>query len=165
MSNFAEVIDQDGSVSSLDAAAAWRLAEARLLDAQGRRIAAMYIYGYVAEIRLTASVLRISGFAPQNTVSLRDIDDLRADARRNHLMTTDPHDVAGWGRYLVHLRSFQSRRMGTELRFSVQQQAASLYDHWRPRIRYKALTPSAYQLEAVRNAAAWIDENYPRLWS
>lgn len=80
-------------------------------------------------------------------------------------MSSNPHDIAGWGRYLVFLRSQMSSRLDRKLSQEVQIQSATLYDHWRPRLRYKTLVPTAAQLKAVRDVVAWFEENHSRLWS
>lgn len=156
----------DGSIDSLDAAASWRLHEAQLLREKGRPCCAVYLFGYVAEMRIVAACLRLVGCPPTMAVSLADLNILKADARQQNLMTSDPHDIAGWARYLLYSRrAHHSRWFGANVRDKIQYHGDGLYEHWRPRLRYKALTPTAAQVAAVAEAAEWFDSNYPVFWS
>jgi hypothetical protein len=161
----ADEIERDGSIASLSHAAAWRLAEARILEDQGRRTAALYLYGYVVEIRLVTAVLHIAGFTASELVSPRTIDEFRKAARENRLMGANPHDLAGWGRFIVFFRSNLGSKMDRQFRFDLQSKSAALYDHWRPRLRYKTVLPTAAHLKVVRNVVDWFEENRSRLWS
>lgn len=125
----------------------------------------MYLFGYVAEIRLSAACLRLSGYAGNEPISLTQINILKADARQLNLMTTDPHHIPGWAQYLLHLRRIRRNWIGRQLRDIITQHADGLYEHWRPRLRYKALTPTGSQLRVVREAAGWLNDNYSRLWN
>ena len=58
MPGLADGLGGDGSIQTLDAAAPWRLADAKALEPAGRGTAAVYLYGYAAEIRITASLLQ-----------------------------------------------------------------------------------------------------------
>lgn len=165
MPGLADGLAGDGSIQTLDAAAPWRLADARVLDREGRRTAAVYLYGYVAEIRLTAACYRLTGHAPEQTIGRGTREGLERDARRQNIMSSDPHDLLGWARLLLILR--KRDRIGYDREFGIEMvsRVADLYGNWRPRLRYRAIYPTAAQLTLVRDAAEWLDNNYPRLWS
>jgi hypothetical protein len=163
MSGFADQIG-DGSISTLESAASWRLAEAGVLRANGRYGAALYLLGYVAEMRLTAACCRLLGYSPEDLISVAALERMRTDARKLKLMTAAPHDVRGWGRYLIELRRRRRRWFGRGIQGIIERHADSLYAHWRPRLRYKTMTPTAAQLKAVLEAAEWFNSNYSALW-
>lgn len=164
MDGFASLIELDGSISSLDAAAVWRWHEAEMLLEHGRRSAALYWYGFTAEFRLTAASFRVQGYRPDDRIHRDDLDALQREARKLHIMSRQPHDIAGLGRYLLHLRAVLGLRTPKELGLAVQQSSENLYAHWRPRLRYKAVSPTEAQLRVARSAAFWLRENYNRLW-
>jgi hypothetical protein len=155
----------DGSIQTLDAAAPWRLADALRLHEAGRRGGALYLYGYVGEMRLCAACFRLYGYGVREPIDRDKRKALEKDARRLSLMSSQPHDIAGWARYLVHLRRLRSTGYARGLRGRIIEQAEALYEQWRPELRYHALVPSATQLAVVRSAAEWLDQNYPRLWN
>ncbi len=164
MSGFASQIEQDGSISSLEAAAAWRWSEAELLLASGRKAAALYWLGFTAEFRLTAAALRLSGFDPHDPVSLGTIRELREMARKRKLMTSEPHDISGLAAYVVHLRVTLGLATPKALAVQIERSSSELYEHWRPRLRYKAISPTGAQFRAALSAADWLREHYNRLW-
>jgi hypothetical protein len=165
MAGLADSLALDGSIASLDAAAAWRTRDAELLQDQGRLGAAAYLFGYVVEMRLTAACFRVLDFDLERRIDRIDRQTVERDARRLHLMSREPHDLAGWGRYLVYLRQRESRGYPRPFATDLISAVEGAYDNWRPRLRYRSLTPSAGQLAYVHDAAIWLSEHYTKLWS
>ncbi len=165
MSGFAGLVEQSGSIRSLDAAAVWRWSEAELLREHGRSAAALYWYGFVAEMRLTAAVLRLRGYFPTDPIALETLREIQAEARRQKLMSSEPHDLSGLARYAVYLREILMRQTPKQLGREVQLVAARVYEQWRPRLRYKPITPNATQLSVARAGAEWLVKHYNALWS
>ena len=62
----------DDSVSEFRAAATVRYEDARILASNNRRMAAIYMYGYCAEMILKAAYFRIDGFSPKQPI--RNVD-------------------------------------------------------------------------------------------
>lgn len=165
MPGFADQL-HDAGIASLEAAAPWRLAEAQLLRNEGRRIAALYLVGYAAEMRLTAACYRVYGHGANEAIDRQKRSILESEARSLKLMSSEPHDLQGWGRYLIYLRSQRTARgLSRDLRLTLMSQVDALYDQWRPRLRYKAMTPTAAQLAVAFDAAIWLDQAYSSFWS
>ncbi|TWT44642.1 hypothetical protein RAS1_10570 [Phycisphaerae bacterium RAS1] len=164
MGGFAADASRDGSISTLEAAAAWRWDDAELLRERGRTAAALYWFGFTIEFRLTAALLRLHGYSPSAPVSLRDIDHLRSEARRLQLMGTEPHDLQGLARYLLRLRTDVAVRTRKSLGIELLDAASNAYAQWRPRMRYKPLVPTAAQFRLGLDAALWFRERYNDLW-
>lgn len=163
MSGFADRLG-DGSIETIEAAAPWRLDDAACLENGGRRCAALYMDGYVIEIRLTAAAYRLAGYALNDAIARDARRELERDARRLSLMSAQPHDFAGWARYVVYLRQSRDRGFARTMRDTIIRHAEGAYEHWRPRLRYRALTPTAAVLRIVRDAAGWFDQHYATLW-
>jgi hypothetical protein len=158
------------TVTSLERAAQQRFATAEYLRTK-RRLAALYLYGYSAEICLAAAYYRSAGFHPNQAID-RDMRQRRmAQARQvrtsagEPLMTGDPHPLIGWARFLQWHRSASGDLTETDaqrLREAINK-AVVIYNHWRPELRYKTLEITDKQLDEVRRAAKWLIDNRERL--
>ena len=150
------------TVRQLEQAAEKRSEEAECLKKQNRFLAALYLYGYSVEMCLAAAYFRSAGF--------QDIDDdLRrrrmAQARQQRhpddgelLMSSDPHPLVGWARFLEWQRRSSGGlkpREANRLREAVQK-AKQVYKHWRPELRYKLTNVSMDQLDEVRQCVHWF---------
>jgi len=156
----------DGSISSLESAAPWRRADADRLEEHGRRGAALYLRGYIAEIRLCTACYRVLGFNPTDTIT----DEIRRKhekaARDLNLMARgEPHHLPGWARYLAYLRQQNNRGLKRTIRELLLANVEDIYEQWRPRLRYKPVVPTMAQQRVVRTATDWIDDNYTGLWN
>jgi hypothetical protein len=147
------------TIARLERAAQQRFITAEFLRTE-RRLAALYFYGYSAEICLSAAFYRCSGFGPNIPID-RDTRHRRmAQARQlrtpigEPLMTGDPHPLVGWARFLEWQRT-ASGSLGEEdarrLKEAIQK-AILIYNFWRPELRYKTLEITVSQLDQVRFA-------------
>jgi hypothetical protein len=159
------------SINLLERAAKQRMTDAACLSADGRRLTAVYFLGHAVEMCLCAAFFRSVGFAP-NTPIDRDTRKRRMTHARQiqasdgqPLMSSDPHPLVGWARYLEWQRglsgalSNQERgRLGEAVR-----RAGIAYRHWRPELRYKVTEVGAPVLAEVRMAAEWFIQHLGRL--
>lgn len=140
-----------------------RLEEGDLLSKE-HPLMSIYIYGYAAEMTLKAAYFKNVGFS-----SLAEIDkDTRnrasALAQLHHFMGRDPHDILGWARFLIwdkanlHTPAYEPKMSNQIVAMS-----ATVYENWRPQMRYRNSSPSATIVSTVRTAAAWLVQNYPRM--
>ena len=165
MSGLAETLKFDGSIRTLEAAAPWRWQDAETLRNAGRLSAAAYLFGYVAEMRLTAACFHVLGYNEGQPIRREQRKECEKEARALQVMSDDPHDLRGWARYLVYLRKREMRGYNPEFRDTLIAHVDGLYDNWRPRLRYRALNPNAAQLNQIRSAAEWLNNCYTELWS
>lgn len=169
---FAERLSPD-TIAKLERAAQNRYATAEVLrtQPQPRRLAALYLYGYSAEMWLCAAYYRSAGFQRNETID-RDTRRRRmAQARQlrmasgEFLMNSDPHPLVGWARFLEWQRSSPGPLAAPEaqrLREAINK-AIAIYNYWRPELRYKVVEIMEPQLNAVRAAATWLMDNQDRL--
>lgn len=153
------------SISRLERAAQRRFEEADILSSTRRHLAAIYLYGYVVEMCLTAAVFRNAGF-PRHAPIDRDTRQRRmAQARQLGVMSSDAHPLSGWARFLLWQRSARSvpKNAVLELLRSSVSKAEAAYRHWRPELRYKLADVTPEQVREVRQAAAWFLEHQNRL--
>jgi hypothetical protein len=157
------------TIARLERAAQQRFATAELLRRE-RRLAALYFYGYSAEICLSTAYFRHLGFGRNMPID-RDTRQRRmAQARQvrengEFLMSSDPHPLVGWARFLQWQRKSSgglSEADQERLREAIKN-AIVIYNYWRPEMRYKILEYSEKQLDEVRRAARWFIDNQENL--
>jgi hypothetical protein len=166
---FGERLPPD-TIARLQRAAEQRFATAEILRGR-RRLTALYLYGYSAEICLSAAYFRSTGF-PLNAPIDRDTRKRRMTQARltrmpngEPLMNSDPHPLVGWARFLQQQRllvgglSLQSEQ---RLREAVNK-AVLIYTYWRPELRYKIMDINERHLQDVRQAAKWFVDNQVHL--
>jgi hypothetical protein len=163
---FAERLSPD-TVTRLERAAHQRFASAEVLRTQSRHLAALYFYGYSAEMWLSAAYFRSAGFGPHEPID-RDTRHRRmVQARQLRLdsgglvMNSDPHPLVGWARFLEWQRSASGALAPADaqrLKEAVNK-AIEIYNYWRPELRYKVVEITEPQLKVVRSAATWLKEN------
>lgn len=159
------------TINRLERAAQHRYCSATILWKEKRRLAALYLYGYTAEICLATAYFRSAGFSSNAEID-RDTRNRRmAQARLlempngQKLMSHDPHPILGWARFLEYQRNFVDNLAAQErqkLREAVNK-AALIYSYWRPELRYKVVDIGDYQLQKVQKAAKWLLDNQPHL--
>lgn len=158
------------TVARLGRAARQRFDTAELLRTK-RGLAALYLYGYSAEMCLTSAYFRSVGFSPNQTISRETRQRRMAQARQlrnsvgEFLMNGDPHPLVGWARFLEWQRAASGpppNAAAQRLREAINK-ATLLYNYWRPELRYKTLEITAKQLEEVQRASRWFIENHARL--
>jgi hypothetical protein len=168
---FAERLAPD-TVNRLERAARHRYESANVLWKEKRRLAALYMFGYTAEICLATAYYRCAGFAPNAEIDRETRNRRMAQARLiempngDRLMPArDAHPILGWARFLEYERirvgnpSAQDRQ---RLREAVAK-AALVYSYWRPSLRYKVVDFGDEALQKVQKAAKWLLDNHPQL--
>ena len=156
------------SVCRLERAAERRYEDAvRLLAEPRHHLAALYLFGYCAEMCLSAPFFRGAGFHVNAPIG-RDMRQRRmAQARQlrtptgQPLMNSDAHPLVGWARFLNWQRSASSEltdQEGQRLHEAINK-AELIYKHWRPELRYKTSDVMLEQLAEARKAASWFIEN------
>jgi hypothetical protein len=159
------------TIAKLERAAQHRFITAEILRTKKRRLAALYLYGYSAEICLCAAYYRSSGL-PANTAIDRDTRRRRmAQARQlrtasgEPLMNSDPHPLVGWARFLQWQRTLRgglTEQDERHLREAINK-ATLIYQYWRPELRYKTVEIAEQLLQEVRRATQWLVENQKQL--
>jgi hypothetical protein len=159
------------TVASLERASVSRYKTAEILRLQsGHSLAAIYFYGFSAEMSLSAAYFRSAGFNRLTHIG-RDLRNRRmAQARQlrdvegRPLMNSDPHPIVGWARCLAWQRAIpgeleppDSQRLTEVIRKS-----HTVYAYWRPELRYKTRNFPSEALDEVRGAVRWIIENQSR---
>jgi hypothetical protein len=158
--------DQIGidTVRKLEAAVPWRLEEAEILKEAGRRLAAIYMYGYAVEMLVGAAYFRLIEYGLDTDITSQARRLAEKQARQEKLMSSEPHDLSGWAKLLIVTRQRRSTGFSQSLAMQLRFQADVVYDRWRPNLRYRTLVPTLNDVSAVRHAALWFQDQYGKLW-
>jgi hypothetical protein len=152
------------TINRLRQAGEHRFITAEILRREQRSLAAVYFYGFSAEMILSAAVFRSQGFSPNATITRDTVRRRMAAARQIALMSSDPHPLVGWALVLEHQKRKQDLTMATAARLrEAIKQAAQIYKYWRPELRYKTTQFTEETVMLVRRAANWFIENRNRL--
>ncbi len=152
------------SILEFRAAAQQRSSDAVALQATGRRTAAIYLCGYVAEMTLKAAFFDVLGFSETQVITR---NDLRAGLSKLPGVGKNPslHHLGLWAQALVTLRAGTPGLAYANLEFGsmVTAKAQSLYGHWRETIRYHKNIAYMHEVARVRDEAEWLLIHAPDL--
>ena len=73
-------------------------------------------------------------------------------------MSSEPHPLVGWARFLEWQRRLRGGLKPQEFRRlrEAVQKAEQVYRHWRPELRYKLTNVAMEQLDEVRQCVHWF---------
>ncbi len=160
---FAEQIGAD-TIQKLEAASDRRFREAEILNDNNGLNGAIYLYGYVAEMCLTASYFRLIGYSTKSEITRDDRILAVQNARDLNIMSLREHDILGWARFLVVTRKKKSKGFTSNMEREGVSAAQDLYSRWRPSLRDRAMAPAPGDVRAVQESAKWFLQNHGRLW-
>ncbi len=155
---------QPDSIAQFRVAARQRFADGEALAAAERRTAAVYLWGYAAEMTLKAAYFEVMVFAKTDVITLAD---LRAAAfTAPGLGVTWPglpgnpklHDLRAWAELLVATRGTNPGTAYADPAFGAQvvTQGNLLQRLWSEVLRYRKNLAYDHELEQVRKATAWL---------
>jgi hypothetical protein len=147
-------------IRAFESAAEQRFTEAELLGKHGHNLIAIYLYGYVVEILCKAACYRLDGKGVTDEIDEAYRKQVARKARFYDFTIDGPHDLAGWARLLDESKKHIRPDCDRELLQQVRIKAETVYEHWRPEMRYRATRASDTHLKAVREAASWIRSKY-----
>ncbi len=151
------------TIRELELAAEQRYDEAQELWRSNRNGAAIYLFGYVAEMILKCSYLRFSGERATSPVTLAPA---RAVARR--LRVDVPyeayHSLRFWALLLREARRSRGRALPPDIDSRLVQRSRRLYQNWWVVMRYHQDRAAPLEVKTVFEDVTWLRDNYPALW-
>lgn len=164
------------TLGKLEAAAILRMREAEALRVSGRRLGAIYLYGYVIEITLKAAYYRVIGLVPATTI---DNNLHRKPAETaikamyglpSHLQgrTSGGHNVIGWAFLLNRERGVPAPgrvALNAQLAGELHNRMQDVFTCWAEFLRYRANCPYTQEVDTMRSTARWIRRRYRNLWN
>jgi predicted alpha/beta hydrolase len=146
------------SILEFRAAARERFHDANTLAAAGRRTAAIYLWGYTAEMMLKAAYFSSIGFSSVQAITPVDLRAAVAAAPGlGFIWVGNFHNLDSWTNLLINTRAalriaYLDRRFGSQLVGHVSR----LQRLWRETLRYHRNNAYEYETAQVRAAAAWL---------
>lgn len=149
------------SIEEFTEAARARLEDGRALVAQGRGLAAIYLWGYSAEMILKAAFFRWAGFSVNQPILIGDIRNAVDLGRATYHIVWpkagDLHNIGCWGVLLrEHRHALGKPLAGKQFLRRMQFHSACVYQYWRETLRYHKNRAYAYEIESVFASAQWL---------
>lgn len=153
---------QPDSIREFRAAAIQRANDARALLATERRTAAIYLWGYAAEMTLKASYFAVIGFTDTQHITMADLRAARLSAPALGVAPlVNLHDIRGWAELLVATRvslpGFAYPIPGFGNR--VVSAGSRIHAMWRESLRYHKNFAYQFELARVQTASQWLLAN------
>ena len=147
------------SVLEFRLAARERLEDGRSAAAAGRRTAAVYLFGYAAEMTLKAGYFAASGFASAQPITRRDLETAR---KRAPAWGSTGRAVSttweSWARLLVSMRTATPGLVYSIPGFGndVLRHAGRFRGLWSETLRYHKNVAYEHEVDRARHAAGWF---------
>ena len=133
--------------------------DAEILRENRRPLAAIYLYGYVAEILIKGAYFRLIKKSLDEEITTRD----RRTAISESEKPMNLHDIAGWAKLLVRKRIELGQPNESPSGDEINHNATTLYLNWRETIRYHDTEVAPAELAQVHKLAIWFRDVYPNL--
>jgi hypothetical protein len=152
---------QPDSIREFRAAALQRFEDGLSAEEEGRRTAAIYLWGYTAEMTLKAAYFAATGFAEDRVIAMSDLRnavDVGIASAINWPRQGQLHNVRAWAELLVSLRintpglSYLDPAFGDR----VSDTSRRLEPLWSERLRYHKNVAYPFEVRRVREAAGWL---------
>lgn len=131
------------------------------LAAAGRRTAAIYLWGYVAEMTLKAAYFSLTGLAPMDRITW--VANLQPAINRGRVTFRIAwpapgagHNVGAWAELLVAERAFAGAPYTPPFDLEVQRVGQRIWLLWRETLRYHKNFAYLHEVRQVREATEWL---------
>jgi hypothetical protein len=155
------------SVRQFRVAAQLRCEDAWRLFRANRGTAAIYLWGYCAEMTLKAAYFTLLGYPERQPILLRDLRLAVANAGTCGIQWPPGggfHAIFHWARLLVEHRNRLGRPYASPaFGDAVVRHSQSVYERWRETLRYKTNRAYPFEVAAVAHSTTWLLENSPGL--
>lgn len=158
----------DDTIRQFRAAARIRNEDARGLAAAGRLAAAVYLWGYVAEMTLKAGWFSLIGFAENQGITGANLRTA-VDLAENQCQIQWPkqgryHAIPYWAQLLsVHRMAIGNPYPNPQFGVDLEKHSWLIYDRWRETMRYKTNCPYRREVDVVSDSVQWLLRNSRRL--
>jgi len=137
---------------------AWQLARA------GRRTAAIYLWGYAAEMTLKAAWFALIRHPEHSPILAKDLRTAVQVAQNNYGIVWPTqgrlHAVLHWAELLLqHRIALRGGYPDPAFGVAVVEHSHRIYDRWREVIRYKKNTAYPSEVRAVAQSTHWLLSN------
>jgi hypothetical protein len=160
---------QPDSIREFRAAAAERYIDGEEVAKVERRTAAIYLWGYSAEMTLKAAYFAVLGYPETRAITINDLIAARNAGMANYHITWPNsgkfHNVRAWAELLVGYRShfpgvaYAQPSFGDE----IKRRGRWIEPLWSETLRYHKNVAYSHEVERVRQATGWLLTNSIKL--
>jgi len=161
---------QPDSIREFRASARQRYYDGLALSGTGNRTAAIYLWGYAAEMALKAAYFSLFGLADDDPITVPGhIQPAINRGRAPPLSIAWPnqgagHNVRAWAELLVGVRALAAATAyDPAFAADVQRCGQRVWQLWRETLRYHKNRAYLYEVRQVREAAEWLLVNSDNL--
>lgn len=149
------------SIRGFRAAAKVRYLDAQLLTEARRRTAAIYFWGYAAEMIIKAAYFSTIGYRMQQSITLADLDRAKKQSFSIHGISWSGglHNIEGWARLLVNERARLGRPYSVVIASRIVFNASNVYKYWRETLRYHKNRAWPFEAARVQASVDWLFSN------
>jgi len=153
------------SISQFRIAAVVRDQDAERLATGGHHAAAIYLWGYVAEMTLKAAWFALIGFQQHQAITVSDLNWARTSAKQSRIpWPGNFHALENWASLLVQYRiTLKGPYPDPKFGDNVLLHSRRVYARWRETLRYKKNRAHPAAAKVVRDSARWLLYNSRRL--
>jgi hypothetical protein len=123
-----------------------------------RRLAAVYLLGYVVEVFLKVAFFRVRAWPADQPIDL--------DAVRTHAAWAggNLHNLTGLADVLIAERGILNRPLDPVFAGELRRRVLVVASHWRENLRYRATPALGEELAEVCQSVDWLVANAEELW-
>jgi hypothetical protein len=154
---------QPDSIGEFRASARQRYNDGLVLVGSGNRTAAVYLWGYAAEMTLKAAYFSLFGLAEDDVITVAG--HIRPAINRGRAaplsiawpIPGDGHNVRAWAELVVGVRALApATAYGVAFAAQVQACGQRIGQLWRETLRYHKNRAYLYEVRQVREATEWL---------
>lgn len=150
---------QPESIREFRAAARGRYDDGLIAAGGGRGLAAVYLWGYAAEMTLKAAYFSAVGLGKSTHIQVRDHINpaINLGKARGIAWRRGGHDVRAWAELLVRERaSHPTKAYTAEFGGAVQANGQRISQLWNETLRYHKNVPYPHEIRQIREAVEWL---------
>jgi hypothetical protein len=150
---------QPDSIAQFRDAARMRHEDASQLARSNRGLAAIYLWGYVAEMTVKAAYFATSGLSDTDPIGRREFQnaELQAQSLGIHWSSgAGLHRVSQWAELLIQYRKRSGRPYSLRFAADVLEHSSRIQARWRVDMRYKRNIAYQFEVQAVAESAEWF---------
>lgn len=126
----------------------------------GHETAAIYLFGYVAEILIKTAYCRFINL-PVTQPTLRAF---QAAQTQSLWVGGNLHNLASWARFLIDTRQNSGNPIHPVMAGVLLAHSLTLDANWREWLRYRSVTATTAELQSVFASIEWLRGHHDALW-
>ena len=157
---------QPDSIAQFRVSARIRHEDASQLARSGRGLAAIYLWGYVAEMTLKAAYFAQAGYSDTWPIGKKEFQNTASQAQSYGMSWSAGaglHRIPQWAELLIQYRARSARPYSARLAADLLEHSSRIHARWQVDMRYKKNRPYAFEIRAVAVSAEWFLQNSERL--